>query len=227
MEELAPGIWRWTAPHPEYRPTVEEVVSYALVAGEALLLIDPLVPAAEDPRRESLLAGLDRLARPAGRLDIAITIPYHTRSAAELWRRYETRLPCAVWGHAGARKRLPRVPLREIPMGAAGTAAPIAGGGAMAWTIGKPRRGEHPLHVPSVHAVAFGDAVVGTRDGPRFWIQSGSGDADWYRDVFAHTLAPIADLDIRHVLVTHGLPTIGDGRRALVECLAAPPVTMY
>ena len=33
MEELAPGIRRWTAPHPEWRPAVDEVESYALVAG--------------------------------------------------------------------------------------------------------------------------------------------------------------------------------------------------
>ena len=31
MEQIAPQIYRWTAPHPEWRSSVEEVVSYALV----------------------------------------------------------------------------------------------------------------------------------------------------------------------------------------------------
>jgi hypothetical protein len=62
MEELAPGIRRWTAPHPEWRPAVEEVESYALVAGEVLLLVDPLLPSDDDERLEPLLAGLGLLA---------------------------------------------------------------------------------------------------------------------------------------------------------------------
>ena len=63
MDELAAGIYGWTAPHPEWRPKVEEVEWYALVAGEALLLIDPLVPAEEDERRSPLLCS----ARTPGR----------------------------------------------------------------------------------------------------------------------------------------------------------------
>ena len=112
-------------------------------------------------------------------------------------------------------------------MGAAGTAAPIAGGAAEAWTIGRPRRNEHPVVVPRLGAVAFGDAVVGAEGGLRFWNQSSSTGTTWYRDVFAPTLEPLTRLGIEHVLVTHGPPVIGDGRRALEECLAAPPVRMY
>ena len=54
-------------------------------------------------------------------------------------------------------------------MGAAGTAAPIAGGAAEAYTIGRPRRSEHPVYVPSLRAAVFGDAVVGAEGGLRFW----------------------------------------------------------
>ena len=55
MDELAAGIRRWTAPHPEWRPAVEEVESYALIVGPALLLVDPLVPAEDDERRMPVL----------------------------------------------------------------------------------------------------------------------------------------------------------------------------
>jgi hypothetical protein len=44
MKELSPGVYRWTAPHPEYRTRAEEVACYALTAPEGLSLVDPLVP---------------------------------------------------------------------------------------------------------------------------------------------------------------------------------------
>jgi hypothetical protein len=73
----------------------------------------------------------------------------------------------------------------------------------------------------------FGDAIVGARGGLRFWtLSSGTGE-DWYREVFAPTLAPLAKRPIDHVLVTHGPPVIGDGRRHLELCLVSPPVKMY
>ena len=43
--------------------------------------------------------------------------------------------------------------------------------GISAHAIGKPRRQETPLLIPSHRALVFGDAVVGTEDGPRIWAQ--------------------------------------------------------
>jgi hypothetical protein len=228
MDELAPGIHRWTAPHPEWRPRAEEVESYALVAGEALLLVDPLLPADADERRSPLLAQLELMVAAAARVELLVTIPYHTRSAEVLYERFAKRRPARIWGHTNVGKRLrPETPLEVVPMGAAGTAAPIASGAAEAYTIGRPRRSEHPLYVPSLRAAVFGDAVVGAEGGLRFWNQSsGTGEA-WYRDVFAPGLAPLVERPLEHVLVTHGPPVIGDGQRQLALCLASPPVGMY
>ena len=146
MDEIAPGIYRWSAPHPEYRPRVEEVVSFALVCGDTLAIVDPLLPAAGDARREPLLAALDELVSAAQRLDVMITIPFHTRSAQSLVERYSSRRPTLLWGHALVQKRLTgAVPLEIIPRRAAGEAAVIAAGAAAAYTIGKPRRSEPPL----------------------------------------------------------------------------------
>ncbi len=228
MEELTPGIHRWTAPHPEWRPKTEEVESYALVAGGTLLLVDPLLPAGDDQRLDPLLAELELLAAAATRVELLITVPYHTRSAETLYERFAPERPTRIWGHALVRKRLrPETPLEVVPMGAAGTAAPIAGGAAEAYTIGRPRRSEHPLYVPSLRAAVFGDAVVGAEGGLRFWYLSSGTGADWYRDVFAPTLAPLAERPLEHVLVTHGPPVIGDGQVQLALCLASPPVQMY
>jgi hypothetical protein len=227
MEELAPGIYRWTAPHPEWRPKSEEVESYALVAGEALLLVDPLLPLDADEQHSPLLAALELLVAAAARVELLVTVPYHTRSTETLYERYAPERPTRIWGHALVRKRLrPKTPLEVVPMGAAGTAAPIAGGAAEAYTIGRPRRSEHPVYVPELRAAVFGDAVVGAQGGLRFWYLSSTDDA-WYRDVFAPTLSPMAERPLEHVLVTHGPPVVGDGQRQLAVCLASPPVKMY
>lgn len=227
MHRLTERILTWSAPHPEYRPTAEEVVSYALTEGDALALIDPLLPAAGE-RRDAVLAALDELASGAARIELLITIPYHTRSAEELCARYAGLTPLRLWGHANVRKRL-RDPdlLTEVPRAAAGDAVRIADGLALAYTIGRPRRSEHPYLFPGLQAVAFGDAVVGVDGGVRFWNQSAGTGAVWYRDVFAPTLAPLAAQDIDAVLVTHGPPVLAGGRRALEACLASPPVAKY
>src|SRR5450759_3522003 len=81
MEQIAPQIYRWTVPHPEWRSSVEEVVSYALVDGEALALVDPLLPSQDDARRAPLLADLDEMIGEARRLELLVTIPYHTHAA--------------------------------------------------------------------------------------------------------------------------------------------------
>jgi hypothetical protein len=227
MDELAPGIHRWTAPHPEWRPRSEEVGSYALVAGEALLLVDPLLPDDADERQAPLLAALELLVAAAARVELVVTVPYHTRSTEALFERYAPERPTRIWGHALVRRRLrPETPLEVVPMGAAGTAAPIAGGAAETYTVGRPRRSEHPVYVPELRAAVFGDAVVGAERGLRFWYLSSTDDA-WYRDVFAPTLAPLVERPLKHVLVTHGPPVIGDGQRQLAACLASPPVRMY
>ncbi|MCX6363206.1 MAG: hypothetical protein NTW58_03375, partial [Actinobacteria bacterium] len=218
----------WTAPHPEYRSSVEEVVSYALVDGEMLAFVDPLLPPEGDVRRAPLLADIDGLIGDARHLELLVTNPYHTRSVETLYERYSRTVPTLIWGHPGVKKRLTRLaPLEVIPQSATGEAAEIADGAVLAYTIGKPRRSEYPLYFPGLRAVVFGDAVVGTEGGVRFWNQSSGTGAGWYRDVFAVTLRPLAEQDVEYVLTTHGPAVLADGRRALEECLAAPPVDLY
>src|SRR3954454_241332 len=78
---IGPGLWRWTARHPEWHPGDfgAEVASFALDAGGDLLLIDPLLPA--DPA--AALGLLDELAADRD-VHVLVTIGYHVRSAEEL-----------------------------------------------------------------------------------------------------------------------------------------------
>jgi hypothetical protein len=208
MQELAPGLWRWTARHADWHPGEwgAEVASFAVDAGDAVLLVDPLLP---DDDSE-VLERLDALSPAA----ILITLPYHARSSERLADRYD--IP--IHGHQAVGKRLRArsrlKPLDDLP------------GGARAYPIGKPRRFETPIHLPSHRALAFGDAVVTTPAGDlRLWHNDpvDAARTRWYRDVFAPTAAPLLDLDLDRILVTHGEPVLRDGHAALAAALAAKP----
>lgn len=213
MDEIAPGIWRWTASHPEWQPDFDwgrEVASFAFAVDDTLVLVDPLVP-------DDAWARLDELA--AGHADVAalVTVPYHVRSSEDVLARYGAK--ASVWGHpAAARRMRDGSSLRTIEPGA------TLPGRAEAFAIGSPRRHEMPLWFPSRRALAFGDTVVGVDGALRVWevVDSERRNA-WYRDRFIPTLEPLLALEIDSVLVTHGPPVVRDGREALRVALAGDP----
>lgn len=225
MHEIAPGIFHWSARHPSWRSSIEEVQSYAVVIDGALMLVDPQLPAHADPRRSALLMELDTRAGDARRVHVIVVSPYHTRDAEGLCRRWRESRPTALWGHARVRSRLEfdDTALSEIPRTRVTGGAPFAGGLAHAFTISKPARQETPVYFPRVHAMAFADAVVGDGSGLRVWNETGI-EHDSLRARLHPTLAPLLDLDLAHVLVTHGPPIVGRGREALAAALTAEPV---
>ena len=201
MKRLAPGLWRWTARHPEWHPGDfgAEVACYAARAGDETLLIDPLV--VDD-------AALDEVVADTKRVSILITIPYHTRSAESLAGRYGA----AIWGHPAVAKRLGDASLlREM------TPDTKLPGGARAFAIGRPRRYEMPLFLPSHDALVFGDAVVEHGGALRVWAQEklDARRRRFYAERFIPTLAPLLELEASRVLVTHGEPVLTDGTAAL------------
>jgi hypothetical protein len=216
MEKLTAGLWRWTARHPEWHPGEfgAEVASFALQAGDDTLLIDPLLP----PEPEQVLETIDGTL--GDRLAILITVPYHVRSAEELWRRYRGDAETTIHGHAAAAKRLDdRSAFREIELG-----VPLPAG-VTAHRIGKPRRHEMPLHVPSHGALVFGDAVA-EMDGRLVVWATDRVDAKverFYRERFNPTLEPLLELDFDSVFVTHGQPLLDGGKKALKDALGAKP----
>ncbi len=212
MEELAGGLWRWTARHGEWHPGEwgAQVASFALDANGVTLLVDPLLPEDDDGE---VLEALDALA--TDRVAILITIPYHTRSAEALRERYDG----TIHGHPAVTKRLtstqgfePAAPGDELP------------GGARPYAL--PRRSEMPIFLPSHLALAFGDALVTTPGGElRIWTYETITDRTlrYHRERFAPALAPLRELDLERVLVTHGEPVLEDGSAVLAAALDAPP----
>jgi glyoxylase-like metal-dependent hydrolase (beta-lactamase superfamily II) len=98
VEKVAPGLWWWSARHPDWTPEDledgegwEEIVSsYALAADDAFVLFDPLV---EDWN------WLDRSVEQHGPPAVLITIFWHVRSSQEILDRYEG---ASLWAHEPA-----------------------------------------------------------------------------------------------------------------------------
>jgi hypothetical protein len=200
LTEVRPGLYRWTAIHPEAHPAPTrgspadwgpEVGSVAYAGPDALVLIDPLVPADRDDLREEL----DALVRRQGRrVAILTTIGFHRRSRDELAKRYEAST-------SRARASLPEGVETVRIQGA---------GETMVW-------------LPGHRALVPGDRLIGDdRGGIRLCVES------WLRYLpsgidlagLRAALAPLLELPVELVLVSHGEPVLANGRDAVARALA-------
>jgi hypothetical protein len=215
-DKLANDLWRWTARHPEWHPGEfgREVASFALRTGDDAILIDPLLSPEPDPVLELIESIL------GNRLSILITIPYHVRSSEEIRRRFKSDADTTIWGHPACARRLDDTSgFKELDPG---TDLPA---GVTAHHIGKPRRHEMPLHIPSHKAIAFGDAVAAVDGKLVVWATAQVDEKleRFHRERFNPTLEPLLELDFDRVLVTHGEPVMKDGRKQLAAALRARP----
>jgi hypothetical protein len=195
LEDLGGGLWRWALPHPEWRPRTvlgAEVACYAVRDGDDTVLIDPLFD-------DALARELDAIV--AGSVTVAVTIPYHVRSAAEAARRWDA----PIVGHPHLASRLPGLEVRESARGV--RLFPL------------PRHKERPVEVAD--ALAFGDRIVGVEGGLRIWAQRPFDER--HRALLRRWLEPLLEHDFERVLVTHGTPVLRDGKAALAQALAADP----
>jgi glyoxylase-like metal-dependent hydrolase (beta-lactamase superfamily II) len=208
LKEIAPRLWWWTAPHPDWKPKYaegegwgERVSSYALVADDALLLFDPLVPSDEPDR---FWQALDGEVNAHGSPAIVITLYWHTRSAREIAERYEGS---TVWAPARAAKQVERrAPYTDTYTAGDGELP----AGIRAHDTGA--RGEMVLYLPSHNALLFGDVVLdGVRLLPDGWLPKRVT-----RDSVRESLRPLLDETIELLLLTHGGP-VADGARAKLE----------
>ena len=215
-KRIAKGLWRWTARHPEWHPGDfgAEVASFAVRSGDDTLLIDPLLPPEPGPVLE-LIEGI-----LGERLSILITLPYHVRSSEQLRERFTGHAETTIWGHPACAKRL----RRKAGFNPIDPATPLPAG-VSAYAIGKPRRFETPILIPSHKALVFGDAVAEHAGRLRVWAADPVDDKveRFYRERFNPTLKPLLELDFEHVLVTHGEPVMKDGKQALRSALRSKP----
>jgi hypothetical protein len=191
MDEIAPGIWHWTAMHPKIGL---EVNSYFLAGPNALL--DPLEP--PDPDR------LEELGPPA---EILLTNRHHLRDSVQL----ADRLGCPI--------RAPEVGMHEFkegePVQPYAFGDVLAGGEITAHEVGCICPDEAALHVPSLNALAAADGVI-NYGGLRFVPDNYMDEPEQTKQDLKQAYSRLADeLDFDHLLLAHGDPVIGDGREAL------------
>ena len=108
MEELAPGLHRWTARHPEWQPGAEpgspadwppDVGCVVYRAPDELVLVDPLV---------DRWGPLDALVEGHGRPVVVLTtMRFHGRSRDEVAERYGAELRSHTEAPPAGVRRLP------------------------------------------------------------------------------------------------------------------------
>jgi glyoxylase-like metal-dependent hydrolase (beta-lactamase superfamily II) len=190
MQEIAPGLRRWTAFHDHWE---EDVGSVAVDTADGLVLIDPLDPPAALPRPKHVL----------------LTLYYHARAAAGLKAR--------VWAPARSHR-----PLRNRGIEAEEAVAGELPGGIIPFPTA--RAGESVYWLPEHRAVVVGDVLLGAGAKPRAtdeplslcpqrWL--GKPTLEDLRT----SLRPLLELPVEHVLVSHGQPVVGNGKRELARAL--------
>ena len=209
MHELAPGLWHWQAPHPDWRPSEpwdRNVSSYAIDDGERLLLFDPLgVPTELEERAASHETA------------IVLTAPWHERDAESLVQRLGAPVYTPLPDTAEYLMKRYGITAEQAGEGSPdvvwllregkGEARPYAAGdrldvGVEAFPGQKPN--DMVLWVEGHRAVVAGDTLVDFGDGlhinPR-WL-----DPEVTREQVVEGLRPLLDLPVEHVLATHGGP---------------------
>jgi glyoxylase-like metal-dependent hydrolase (beta-lactamase superfamily II) len=198
VEQLRDGIWRWEARHPSWTEDDggpdgwgPDVVSYAIDAGERLLLIDPLAVPAEV---EELASGRETA--------ILLTCPWHERDARAVGRR----LGAPIYVPPPDEGEKDPVPGTVF---AAGDRLP---GGVEVFPGIEPN--DLVLWVEPHRALVLGDTLVDRGEGleiPLTWLREMT-----LAELFA-TLRPLLDLPVELVLPTHGPPA---DRAALVRAIS-------
>jgi hypothetical protein len=194
VEEVAPGIWHWSARHPRIRIRVH---SYYLPAER--VVIDPLVRRSE----------LDWLAEHGPPTDVLLTNRHHYRSSGELAERFGARVRCVREGMHEFRRGEPVEPFEfgdEVVEGVVG------------YEVGALCPDETALFVPARRALALADGAIRWRaGGPLAFVP------DRFMDEPEKTKAGLRaayrrlaqDRDFDHLLLAHGEPFVGNGREAL------------
>jgi glyoxylase-like metal-dependent hydrolase (beta-lactamase superfamily II) len=214
--ELAPRLWTWSAPHPEWSPEKggvggweREVGSWLLDEAGQVILIDPLLP--EDP---GTLEWLERLV--GGRsVDVLITVHWHLRSAQLIRDRYQA----TVWGNAKTREDVEELVTGVVEDGS------VLPGGVLPFAPIPDTAGEDETAywLPRQRALAVGDILIQTPEGPRIWWEQTTEERRTaFHDAALPALHRLLGLPIELILLPHGAPITQHARQAFEQALEAP-----
>lgn len=200
MQEILPGLYRWTTFHDGIRARVSS--HYVEPAGA---LIDPRVP-------EDGLDGFAGVGRPA---QIVLTSGLHARDSEQ----FADAFGCVIRASPEALERLDGE-LDAQPYAAGDEVAP----GVTAIHIGSLAPDEYALHIDVAGgAICFADAVIRYADTIGFVPDSLMGDdAAAVKDGLRSALRGLLTREFDHLLFAHGDPLIGGAKHALRDFLQQP-----
>ena len=221
--KLAPGLFYWTAPHPDWTAASggkggwEQTVGCVYYeAPDAVVLVDPLAPPDGTAEATEFWNALDRDVERAKRpVTILLTNHYHQRSSARIVERYPGTL---VHGSKHIEGKTVRPVDRTFDDGAA------LPGGVKARGIRGVEEDETAFYIPAHNAFVFGDAVVGIGDGSvrvTEWGPEGPEAEKRYEAEFRPSLRKLLNVPVDMLLVSHGEPVTSYGSAALAEALEA------
>jgi glyoxylase-like metal-dependent hydrolase (beta-lactamase superfamily II) len=203
--QIAPGLWRWTGWHEEWK---QDVGSVYVETPDGVALIDPIVPA-EDTER--FWKALDRdVKRVGGEVHVLVSVFWHTRDARQMVERYHAR----VWAPRRGRPAIER--RAGVVTDAFAPDDPLPGGLQALRTA---RAAEVVYWIPEHRALVPGDVLLtdtqgGIRLCPASWLPESVDQRK-----LAESLRPLLELPVERVLLSHGEPVLEDGKTALAAAL--------
>lgn len=220
LDEILPGLHRWTAQVPDWTPDqggpegwAQEVACIAWEGDGAVVLVDPLVNGDDWAEIDALVE------RHGGPVAIVTTCPWHARSAGEAIARYVNSPGVATYAHSTTAADGERIAF-EVTHPISGAAE--LPGGASAITTDAPQ-GEITLWIESIRAVVAGDVLIGAegertealRVCPQPWL-----DPLNTVDAVKTALTPLLEREIGAIVPLHGAPVLSGAKEALRTALA-------
>lgn len=221
VQRLAEGLWRWTAPHPEWREGSgwdATVGSVYCETSDAIVLIDPLVPArAFEQQRfwDALDRDAERLRMP---VVVLLTCRWHARGAGAVRRRYGA----AVWAPPGATEGIEGLDGSQVLVDGAD---PVPGVETRMLGLPSPAGDEAVLWLSERRAlvpgdVLLGDGAGGVRIAPPEWYSDSPAERRWYAEDLVPALRELAARDPAMILISHGEPVLAGAQAALRTALS-------
>lgn len=201
MQKILPQVYHWTTFHEGIR---QDVHSYCYAGPKFSVLIDPMVPS----------EGLDWFREQAKPEHVFLTNRLHYRGCGEFAKAFGV----TVWCHsAGLHEFSPEQKVRGFEHG------DELPGGIQALKVGSLCPEETALLLPrETGALALGDAVIRERDVLEFVPDELMGDDPvQVKRGLKSALAALLDQPFDHLLLAHGSPWLGGGKKALQKLVGS------
>jgi glyoxylase-like metal-dependent hydrolase (beta-lactamase superfamily II) len=192
MQEIAPGLWHWTALNERIGA---DVSSYYLTDGR--VLIDPITPS----------DGSDRLEQLGPPEHVVLSNRHHDRHCWRLRERFGCTVHCI---RNGLHELDGRGPVEPFDFGQ------TLPGGIVVHEVDAICPDETALYIPDQRALACADGLVESR-GERlsFVPDSLMDDPEQTKRGLLDAYTRLLELDFDVLLLAHGEPIVGGGKDAL------------